>query len=138
MFEEGAASSYDDIANHFKSNGPPSEENGNGHLREELAEDLRLLEQQAMETGFELGLQQAEIMGRVIPQVAILRLKEMIVSGELKHNFQRIWAEAANGLGNAETLSERVEGQWKEYQLQKYQPPMSLPESSTESSSSDC
>jgi hypothetical protein len=139
MFDEGTANSYDDIANHFKSNGAGAhtENNGNGHLSEELAEDLRLLEQQAMETGFELGLEQAEIMGKVIPQVTILRLKEMIVSGELKHNFQRIWAEATNGMGNAETLSERVEGQWKEYQIQKYQPPMSLPESSTESSGND-
>ena len=76
-------------------------------------------------------------MGKVIPQVTILRLKEMIVTGELRQNFQHIWQEAAENLGNVESLSDRVEGRWKEYQLERYQPLMSLPESSTESSNSD-
>jgi hypothetical protein len=137
MFEEGIANSYDDIANHFRSNGSSHEANGNGHIGAELAEDLRLLEEQAIETGFELGMQQAQIMGQVIPQVTIMRLKEMIVSGELKQNFQRIWSEAMGGMGNGESLSEQLEGRWKQYQIQKYQPQTSLPESLMESSSSD-
>jgi hypothetical protein len=66
-----------------------------------------------METGFQVGLQQAEIMGKVIPQVTIMRLKEMIFTGELRQNFQQIWAEAAAQLGNAQSLTERVEGRWQ-------------------------
>ena len=138
LFEEGIANSYDDIANHFNNIGISPEVTGNGvTINEELVEHLRLLEQQAMETGFQVGLQQAEIMGKVIPQVTILRLKEMIVTGELRQNFPHIWQEAAENLGNVESLSDRVEGRWKEYQLERYQPLMSLPESSTESSNSD-
>ncbi|ACK72240.1 hypothetical protein PCC7424_3861 [Gloeothece citriformis PCC 7424] len=151
LFEEGVANSYDDIANYFKSNGvqPDSDDHdldisndnssdGNGLvMSEKLAEDLRLLEAQAMEAGFQMGLQQAEIMGKVIPQVTILRLKEMIITGELKQNFQQIWNEATKSLGNAPSLTEQVEGRWKEYQLHRYQPPTSLPSSSTESSSND-
>jgi hypothetical protein len=136
MFEEGSANSYDDIANHFKSN-KLSETNGNGHLSTELAEDLRLLEEQAIETGFQLGIQQAEIMGQVIPQVTILRLKEMIVTGELKQNFQRIWTEAMGGMGNGENLNEEVQMRWQHYQLQRYQPQTSLPTSSMELSNND-
>ncbi|ACK70906.1 hypothetical protein PCC7424_2489 [Gloeothece citriformis PCC 7424] len=151
LFEEGVANSYDDIANYFKSNGvqPDSDDHdldisndnssdGNGLvMSEKLAEDLRLLEAQAMEAGFQMGLQQAEIMGKVIPQVTILRLKEMIITGELKQNFQQIWNEATKSLGNAPSLTEQVEGRWKEHQLNRYQPPTSLPSSSTESSSND-
>jgi hypothetical protein len=137
LFEEGTANSYDDIASYFKNNDIlNSEENGNGvAISEGLVEHLCLLEQQAMEAGFQVGLQQAEIMGKVIPQVTILRLKEMIVTGELRQNFQRIWQEATETLGNVESLSDRVEGRWKEYQLKRYQPLTSLPESSTELSS---
>jgi len=70
------------------------EDNGNGLVvSEELAEHLRLLEQQAIETGFQVGFQQAEIMGKVIPQVTIMRLKEMIATGELRQNFEQFWWE---------------------------------------------
>ncbi len=135
MFDEGTVNSYDDIANHFQSNGV---QKGKGvAVSEELAEHLRLLEEQAMETGFQVGLQQAEIMGQVIPQVTIMRLKEMIASGELRQNFEQLWLEAAAGLGNPESLAERLEGRWKAYQLERYQPLTSLPDSSTELSNSD-
>ena len=135
LFEEGLAHSYDDIANHFQSNGV---QKGDGvAVSEELAEHLRLLEEQAMETGFQVGLQQAEIMGQVIPQVTIMRLKEMIASGELRQNFEQLWRGAAAGLGNPESLAERLEGRWKAYQLERYQPLTSLPDSSTELSNSD-
>jgi hypothetical protein len=136
LFEDGLAHSYDDIANHFKTH--QFEDNGNGLVvSEELAEHLRLLEEQAIETGFQVGLQQAEIMGKVIPQVTIIRLKEMIATGELRQNFEQLWREAAAQLGNAQSLTERVEGKWQQYQLEKYQPLTSLPDSSTESSNSD-
>jgi hypothetical protein len=136
LFEDGLAHSYDDIASHFKTH--QFEDNGNGLVvSEELAEHLRLLEKQAIETGFQVGLQQAEIMGKVIPQVTIMRLKEMIATGELRQNFEQFWREAAAQLGNAQSLTERVEGRWQEYQLEKYQPLTSLPESSTASSDSD-
>jgi hypothetical protein len=89
-----------------------------------------------MEAGFQVGLQQAEIMGKVIPQVTILRLKEMIVTGELRQNFQQIWTEAMTA-GNSLSVTEMVEERWREYQLTRYQPLTSLPESSTASSDSD-
>ena len=99
------------------------EDNGNGLVvSEELAEHLRLLEQQAIETGFQVGFQQAEIMGKVIPQVTIMRLKEMIATGELRQNFEQFWREAAAQLGNAQSLTELGSGKWQEYQLEKYQP----------------
>jgi hypothetical protein len=134
LFEDGLAHSYDDIANHFRNNAEP---NGNGvTIDEELAEHLRLLEKQALETGFQVGLQQAEIMGKVIPQVTIMRLKEMIITGELRQNFQQLWTEAMT-TGNLPSVTEMVEERWREYQLTRYQPLTSLPESSTESSNSD-
>ncbi len=136
LFEEGLAHSYDDIASHFQT----YEVKDNGKsvaVSEELAEHLRLLEEQAMETGFQVGLQQAEIMGQVIPQVTITRLKEMIASGELRQNFEQLWRGAAAGLGNPESLAERLEGRWKADQLERYQPLTSLPDSSTELSNSD-
>ena len=136
LFEEGLAHSYDDIASHFQTH--EVKDNGKGvAVSEELAEHLRLLEEQAMETGFQVGLQQAEIMGQVIPQVTIMRLKEMIASGELRQNFEQLWLEASAGLGNPESLAERLEGRWKAYQLERYQPLTSLPDSSTELSNSD-
>ncbi|PSF28340.1 hypothetical protein C7H19_24730 [Aphanothece hegewaldii CCALA 016] len=61
----------------------------------------------------------------------------MIATGELRQNFEQFWQEASPQLGNVEALGERVESRWKEYQLQKYQPLTSLPESSMESSSND-
>lgn len=137
LFDEGTANSYDDIANYFKSKGIHPEDNGNGvAVSEELAEHLRLLEEQAVETGFQVGLQQAEIMGQVIPQVTIMRLKEMIVTGELRQNFQQLWAEAMTR-GNSLSVTEMVESRWREEQLTRSQPLTSLPDSSTESSNSD-
>lgn len=113
------------------------EDNGNGFaVSEELAEHLRLLEKQAIETGFQVGLQQAEIMGKVIPQVTIMRLKEMIITGELRQNFQQLWTEAMT-TGNLPSVTEMVEQRWREYQLTRYQPLTSLPESLTESSNND-
>jgi hypothetical protein len=135
LFEEGAANSYDDIAHYFKNHEMTSKDSGNEineTLNGELVEHLQLLEQQAMETGFQVGLQQAEIMGKVIPRVAILRLKEMIVTGELRENFQQLWQEAAGSLGNGESLPEQIEARWKQYQLREYQPLTSLPKSLTE------
>ncbi|WP_245927781.1 hypothetical protein [Aphanothece hegewaldii] len=138
LFDEGIANSYDDLASHFKSQDFDDEDDANAvAISVELAEHLRLLEQQAVDTGFQMGLQQAEIMGKVIPQVTIMRLKEMIATGELRQNFEQFWQEASPQLGNVEALGERVESRWKEYQLQKYQPLTSLPESSMESSSND-
>jgi hypothetical protein len=137
LVEEGTANSYDDIANFFKKNGINLAKNDDGvAISAELVEHLHLLEQQAMETGFQVGLQQAEIMGKVIPQVTILRLKEMIVTGELRQNFQQIWTEAMTA-GNSLSVTEMVEERWREYQLTRYQPLTSLPESSTASSDSD-
>jgi hypothetical protein len=135
LFEEGTAHSYDDIAHYFQQVGVNSDNTAQTvSMSQEFVENLQLLEQQAMETGFQVGLQQAEIMGKVIPRVTILRLKEMIATGELRENFQQLWQEAAGNLGNAESLPERIEARWKEYQLKEYQPLTSLPESSTESS----
>jgi hypothetical protein len=136
LFDKGMANSYDDLASHFKSQDFNVEDDGVA-VSAELAEHLRLLEQQAVDTGFQMGLQQAEIMGKVIPQVTIMRLKEMIATGELRQNFEQFWQEATGQLGNVEALGERVESRWKEYQLNRYQPLTSLPESSTESSSND-
>lgn len=138
LFDEGIANSYDDLASHFKSQDFDFEDDNNAvAVSAELAEHLRLLEQQAVDAGFQMGLQQAEIMGKVIPQVTIMRLKEMIATGELRQNFEQFWQEATGQLGNVEVLSERVETRWKEYQLQRYQPLTSLPESSTQSSNND-
>ncbi len=135
MFDEGVANSYDDLAEYFK--GQDLETPETATITPELAEHLRLLEQEAVETGFKMGLQHGEIMGKVIPQVAIMRLKEMIATGELKQNFERLWREASAGLGNEESMSELLQTRWRDYQLSKSPPLTSLPESSTESSDSD-
>jgi hypothetical protein len=56
LFEEGIANSYDDIANYFNKIGINPEFSSNSvPINEELVEHLRLLEQQAMETGFQVG-----------------------------------------------------------------------------------
>lgn len=65
-----------------------------------------------------------------------MRLKEMIITGELRQNFQQLWTEAMT-TGNLPSVTEMVEQRWREYQLTRYQPLTSLPESSTESSNSD-
>jgi hypothetical protein len=57
----------------------------------------------------------------------------MIATGELRQNFEQFWREAAAQLGNPQSLTERGSGKWQEYQLEKYQPLTSLPESSTAS-----
>jgi len=103
----------------------------------QLLEQLEILQKKAIETGFNIGIQQAELMGQVIPQVTIKRLREMIANGELKQNFEQIWQESAKKLGNGQYLQQQIEQQWQEYQLNKYQPRVNLLESSTPSSTND-
>jgi hypothetical protein len=135
LFHEGAATSYDAIASYFESKGVKVK----GEEAEkftDLSEHIRALEEEAIQAGFQLGLKQAEVMGQVIPQVAIMRLKEMIATGELRENFQKLWQEALKQ-GNSPSLTEVVETRWREYQLEKYPLPTNLLESSTESSDSE-
>ncbi len=135
LIEEGVANCYDEIENFFENENIPDGENG----RDEIASgDLSGpdLQEIAIETGFQVGFRQAEIMGQVIPRVTIMRLKEMVATGELKQNFQQLWAEARDA-GNSPPVTETIERRWREYQLERYQPPTSLPGSSTASSDSD-
>lgn len=136
LFDNGTVQSYDQVVNILKSQQTESPENGSLNSTE-LLEDLELLRQKAIETGFNIGIQQAELMGQVIPEVTIMRLREMIANGELKQNFEQIWRESAKQLGNGEYLKHQIEAKWQQYQLEKYQPLASLPESSTESSTND-
>ncbi|MEG3437857.1 hypothetical protein V0288_12085 [Pannus brasiliensis CCIBt3594] len=126
LFEEGIANSYDDIAAFFENESVPNV----------APEPTLSLEEQAIETGFQVGFRQAEIMGQVIPRVTVMRLKEMVATGELKQNFQQLWIEAMDA-GNSTSVTARIDRRWREYQLERYQPLTSLPESSTESSDSD-
>jgi ABC-type transporter MlaC component len=137
LFNEGLATSYDDIAAHFESKGV----NVKSEATEEsadtsLTEHIRALEEEAIQAGFQLGMKQAEIMGQVIPQIAIMRLKEMIATGELRENFQKLWQDALKQ-GNSSSLTEAVETRWREYQMEKYPLPTNLLDSSTESSDNE-
>lgn len=137
LFNEGVATSYDDIATYFESKGVKVKGEGAEKFTDaSLAEHIRALEEEAIQAGFELGIKQAELMGQVIPQVTILRLKEMIATGELRENFQKLWQEAFKQ-GNSPSLAEVVENRWREYQLEKYPLQTNLLDSSTESSDSE-
>lgn len=137
LFNDGTATSYDGIASYFESKGVKVKDEAEGADQfTALSEHIRALEEEAIQAGFQLGLKQAEVMGQVIPQVAIMRLKEMIATGELRENFQKLWQEALKQ-GNSPSLTEVVETRWREYQLEKYPLPTNLLESSTESSDSE-
>ncbi len=140
LLDDGLANSYDDIANHFKnlqSNG--KEKSNNFENNPEVQERLKSLEQQAIQRGLSIGIQHAEIMGKVIPKATIMRLKQMIETGEMRDNFDQLWQQAtSSSLGkDDEYLTLELERQWNQYQLQKSQPPLNLLESSTESSNRD-
>jgi hypothetical protein len=137
LIEEGVANSYDEIENFFENEIIADGENGRDGVADTLLSGPDLpLEEIAIETGFQVGFRQAEIMGQVIPRVTIMRLKEMVATGELKQNFQQLWAEAMDA-GNSPPVTETIGRRWREYQLERYQSPTSLPESSTGSSDSD-
>lgn len=131
LLEEGAAASYEDLEAHFRVGLV------GGATSDASPEYLKELERQAVEAGFELGLQQGQIMGQVIPHAAVMRLKEMIATGELKANFQAYWDRAMQQGKSPERVDALMEECWSAYRLERSQPPMSLPESSTASSDSD-
>lgn len=54
-------------------------------------------------------------MGQVIPRVTVMRLKEMVATGELKQNFQQLWLEAMDA-GNSTSVTDRIDRRWREYQ----------------------
>jgi hypothetical protein len=124
LLNDGAANSYEDLEAHFQADA-------------QAGDYLRELDAPAVEVGFELGLKQGQIMGQVIPHAAVMRLKEMIATGELKENFEAYWAQAMKGGKSPQEVEAMVEECWTTYQLEKYPTPKSLPESSTPSSDSD-
>ena len=130
LLSEGAANSYEDLQSHFRPS--PGSETGMP-----ASDVLAELQRQGVEASFELGLKQGEMMGKVIPHAAVMRLKEMIATGELKDNFESYWKQAMAGGNSPESVEALVEEQWTAYQLNKYPTPASLPESSTPSSEND-
>ncbi len=148
LFEENSALSYDDIANRMKEIKAEElqikieqKKKSESEQDFESAEYLRRLELEAIQTGFSLGMQQAKIMGKIIPRAAIMKLSQMIANGELKQNFEEIWLQGTSEqLGNDEYWDLQVETMWKEHQVNQLptsQPPTNLLKSSTESSTSD-
>lgn len=143
LFQEGAATSYDDIATYFQKEGVAVDIEDSQTNRQEPMVDARLtamletLRQEAIAQGFEIGLQQAEMMKQVIPHATILRLQQMIQSGELRTQFESVWRQMQTQLGEPQSLMEEVEAHWQTIQLPSSPPPASLPESSMESSGSD-
>lgn len=143
LFQEGSATSYDDIATYFQKERATVDTNNTQTNDQEPLVDARLtamletLRQEAIAQGFEIGLQQAEMMKQVIPHATILRLQQMIQSGELRTQFESVWRQMQMQLGEPQSLMEEVEAHWQTIQLPSSPPPASLPESSMESSGSD-
>ena len=128
LFDEGGANSYEDIATYFKQQATKGVQ-GNESL-------MANLDQQAVQAGFELGARQAEIMGQVIPKATVMRLTQMIESGQLKDSFQQYWAETMK-VGKAPDVTTLVEDYLETHQLAPSSAPMNLLSSSTESSTND-
>lgn len=143
LFQEGSATSYDDIATYFQKEGVAVDTDDTQTSYREPLVDARLtamletLRQEAIAQGFEIGLQQAEMMKQVIPHATILRLQQMIQSGELRTQFESVWRQMQTQMGESQSLMEEVEAHWQTIQLPLSPPPTSLPESSMESSDSD-
>ncbi|ACB54323.1 hypothetical protein cce_4977 [Crocosphaera subtropica ATCC 51142] len=126
LFDSGAASSYEDMANYFKQKYPASVDSS----------ITAQLDQQAVETGLQLGERQAQIMSQVIPQVTVKRLAQMIKSGQLRENFQQYWNQATQE-GEDINVSELVDDYLETYQITTSTTPTNLLNSSTESSEND-
>ncbi len=130
LFNEGAANSYEDLANYFKEKTPEAVKSDDSLMN--------ILDQQAVQTGFQLGNRQAQIMSQVIPQATVARLNQMIQSGELKQNFQNYWQQNLS-MGEEPDVTTLVQEYLETNQLTGTEPvaPTNLLNSSTELSESD-
>lgn len=91
----------------------------------------RTIEQEAIETGVQIGMQQGDIIAEVIPKAAMYRLQEKIANGELRESFSQLWTEA---MGKSENLEVMIEQRLKKSQLEESPSPTNLLPSSMESS----
>ncbi len=127
LYSEGAATSYEDLAAYF---------NQNNEQVSEGSDILSTLDEQAVQTGFELGSRQAEIMSEVIPKATMMRLTQMIESGEMKNKFQSYWKNTMKA-GKSPDVDSLVEDYLETRQLAPTSFPTNLLNSSTESSPND-
>ncbi len=86
MLEDGTATTYDDIAAHFKQHSSTSSQGAEADL-------INMLDRQTVQRGVEIGSRQAEILGQVIPKATMARLQQKIQSGELNQVMETYWDE---------------------------------------------
>ena len=137
LLDEGVANSYEDLTHYFQERGVRASEDDPETTPAPLSNStnpLAQLKRQAIQAGFELGLQQAEVLAQAIPQATMLRLNQMIENGQLRQEFLKLWQEQAVASLGKEEIRSLVESEWLTHQLNASQNPTGLLESSTESS----
>ena len=73
--------------------GELDDESGNSLGGGQVASVIETLRKEAIAQGFRLGLEQARIIGEVVPYATILRLQQMIENGGVRSEFERIWKD---------------------------------------------
>lgn len=131
LITNGQATSYDEVAAYFS-----------GEAEDEASEAtppvIDTLRQEAIAHGFQIGLEQAEIIAQVIPLATIRKLEQMVANGELRNALQELLSQTFPKTKKRSVTREEIEAHWTTYQIEAYQEPReSLPPSSTESLDSD-
>lgn len=135
LFVNGQATSYDEVATYFDEPVGEGDDTPTGEMTPSVLDKLR---QEAIAHGFQLGLEQAEIIAQVVPLATMRKLEQMIANGELRQSLQELWSQSFPKNKRRSVTTEELEAHWTTYQLDQYQEPLeSLPPSSTELSESD-
>lgn len=141
LFEEGTATSYDDVEVYFQNEAALSLEDEPESLEDidpRVVSAVEALRQEAIAQGFRMGVDNAEIIAQVIPQATLLRLIEIVDSGEMRQQFERFWnAQAFSVSGKRPVSSEEIANYWTRHQISASATVASLPRSSTESSDNE-
>ena len=128
--------SYQDVTDYFRERGIIA---ATGEELDEVdGRPINSLDDMTLQLASQISSNQAEQILQLIPLMTMKRLQDMIASGQMREEFQRLWNVVQIQSGNAESLLMRVEEDWEEVkQLPLFPSQKSLPESSTESSNND-
>lgn len=149
LFNEGTATSYDDVEAYFQDEDTLPLEDESESLENEseplenvnprVVSAVEALRQEAIAQGFSIGMLNAETIAQVIPQATMLRLLQLIESGELRQEFERYWTQAfpVSELGKKSVAPEEIANYWTQLQISASATVASLPSSSTESSDNE-
>lgn len=143
LFDEGTATSYDDVEVYFQNEATLPLEDEPESLEDidpRVVSAVEALRQAAIAQGFRMGIDNAEIIAQVIPQATMLRLIEIVDSGEMQQQFERFWKAQAFSVsesGKKPISSEEIANYWTRRQISASATVASLPVSSTELSDNE-